>query len=231
MGANFATKYAGEYYDDCLVDGLVSVSNPYDINISAGHIDQSWYKKKVGVSSLLGEVKRHIHDETYIEYCNFHGINLEDVYNADSVASFNNEFCIKVLGFQSNEDYQSHISSVSCIPNISIPSLFMNCLDDPICPQRSIPYEDFNNNPNCMLVTVGGTGHTDYCSTWRKKNWHHDMAVEFFRFIEAKSKEEPAGRGLVRDGVNKSNLDLSINSAQYLNLINNKKDVTEISYD
>lgn len=230
MGANFASKYVGEYFRDCLVEGLVSVSNPYDINITAGNIDNSWYKQRVGVSLMLDEVKRHVHDETYIEYCNYHGINLEDVYNAGSVAEFNNEFCIKVLGFQSNEDYQSHISSVNCIQNIAIPSLFMNTLDDPICPGSSIPYEALNNNPNCMLVTVGGTGHTDYCSTWRKNNWHHEMAVEFFRFVEEKAKKEAEPRPLTRDGLNKSNIDLSINSAQYLNLINSRRDLTLISY-
>ena len=30
---------------------------------------------------------------------------------------------------------------------------------------------------------MGGTGHTDYCSTFKMKPWCFEMATEFFRFI------------------------------------------------
>merc|ERR1719469_1512549 len=77
MGGNFAAKYTGEYSLDALIEGCVVISSPHDINMAQKYLDNTRFIKQVAVQWMLHEVKRHIHDETFIEHCKFHGIILK----------------------------------------------------------------------------------------------------------------------------------------------------------
>lgn len=87
------------------------------------YIDTQTTLVKNGLTqAFLSEVRRHIHQESYMEYLNFHGINLDTVLSSKSVGEYNLNYTLKIAGFSSVEDYNRHISSDTCLQNIKIPS-------------------------------------------------------------------------------------------------------------
>jgi hypothetical protein len=78
--------------------------------------------------------------------------------------------CFSFIGFFSFagwpdvDAYYAGSSSAKRIPNVAIPLLCIQALDDPIAPKEAIPYEALKSNPNCVLVTTPCGGHLGWAS-------------------------------------------------------------------
>ena len=68
------------------------------------------------------------------------------------------------VGWPSVDAYYAGSSSAKRIPNVAIPLLCIQALDDPIAPKEAIPYEALKANPNCVLVTTPCGGHLGWAS-------------------------------------------------------------------
>lgn len=62
--------------------------------------------------------------------------------------------------------------------------MLIHSLDDPICDTLVLPYELIKNNENCILVTVNGTGHVEYCSGYNARRWAWDVGIEFLNIVQ-----------------------------------------------
>ena len=65
-------------------------------------------------------------------------------------------------GFKDREDYYRKASCMHRIPQIKIPTFFMNALDDPIVNEKCIDFDSFKSNPNIILGTTRIGGHLGY---------------------------------------------------------------------
>jgi predicted alpha/beta-fold hydrolase len=79
-------------------------------------------------------------------------IDLDALLEMKSVKDFDREFQTKLQGFKSVEDFYASASCKDQIKDIAIPTLFIHSLDDPVCIQECIPFEDIKSNENCMMI-------------------------------------------------------------------------------
>lgn len=79
-----------------------------------------------------------------------YGIDLDEIMNQNRPSIFLGEdkFVRPLLGFKTLEEYCHFVSGSHRIPHISVPTFFLNSLDDPIIGTSSIDYECFKHNPN-----------------------------------------------------------------------------------
>ena len=62
------------------------------------------------------------------------------------------------------EDYYLKASSKQFIPNISIPTLLINALDDPFLSESCFPISEAKENSNFFLMTPFYGGHVGFIS-------------------------------------------------------------------
>ena len=67
-----------------------------------------------------------------------------------------------LFGFKNSMDYHKKLTCYNRIPNIIVPTLFFNSLDDTVIVKECIDYEIFHKNPNVVLATTERGGHIGY---------------------------------------------------------------------
>ena len=68
----------------------------------------------------------------------------------------------RAFGYKDRKDYHYKAACAHQIPNIRVPTLFMNALDDPIIDESVIDFEACKNNENVILATSRHGGHVGY---------------------------------------------------------------------
>ena len=97
-----------------------------------------------------------------------------------SLLNFDDTITAPFFGYEDREDYYNKASCVHRIPNIRIPTLFMNALDDPIVTHKCIDYEVIKNNPDTVVSTTKHGGHIGYCtSSFNLDVWFMEPALAF----------------------------------------------------
>ena len=83
--------------------------------------------------------------------------------------------------FKGTEEYCRAASIHQRIPNIKVPCLFMSSIDDPIVGSKTIDYDVFNSNENCVLATTKYGGHIGYYeSVFGDSQWFVKPVFAFF---------------------------------------------------
>lgn len=131
MGANIFSKLLGNIHEfDDYIKGFIAISNPLNC------IEVEKRNRKGILDRFI--IKRQIR---YIEQ---HRNILKDVFDYDNISKvklyrhFDEFFTCKLFGFESVEEYYEKSSSFADIPNINVPSIFINSRDDLLSPIDSI---------------------------------------------------------------------------------------------
>nr|GEW51222.1 embryogenesis-associated protein EMB8-like [Tanacetum cinerariifolium] len=85
--------------------------------------------------------------------------NIPAALNSKSVREFDDAFTRVSGGFKSVDDYYLKSSSSDSIKHVCTPLLCIQAANDPIAPNRGIPRQDIEDNPNCMLIVTPKGGH------------------------------------------------------------------------
>jgi uncharacterized protein len=106
---------------------------------------------------------------------------------ASDVIEFDSACTAEFFGFNNVYEYYRESSSVRFLPTITIPSLLLSALDDPISNHEMIPYAEVLKNPKLILATTAKGGHLawftfDITSILPGKRW---MAEPVREFIDA----------------------------------------------
>lgn len=131
MGANIFTKLLGNVHEfDDYIKGFIAVSNPLDC-------------LEVEKRNRNGILDRFI-IRRQIKYIELHKNILKDVFDFEKISQvklyrhFDEFFTCKLFGFNTVEEYYEKSSSIRDIPNIRVPSVFINSKDDLLSPIDSI---------------------------------------------------------------------------------------------
>lgn len=92
-------------------------------------------------------------------YKQISGIDLDRLKKVKSTREFDDVISRVILNIESVEQLYAEMGCLNYIPKITIPTLFLNALDDPISSREAIPYQSLKSNPNCILVTTERGGH------------------------------------------------------------------------
>ncbi|KAL7585322.1 hypothetical protein Lser_V15G46187 [Lactuca serriola] len=155
LGANILVKYLGEEGDNVPLAGAASISNPWDLLIGdrffTRGIMQRFYNRVMG-NNLKGAAK--LHQEVYARLSDWEGIE-----KARSIREFNN-YSARIAGkFDAVDSFHRWASSARLVSNVSVPLLCLNAIDDPVCTDEAIPWDECRKNKNIVLATTHHGGH------------------------------------------------------------------------
>lgn len=157
LGANILVRYMGQESHTCPLSGGVSLCNPFNLVMADDNFHKGFnniYDKALA-NSLRKIFKRHalLFEDIGGEF------NIPMVANAKSVREFDEGLTRVSFGFKSVDDYYSNSSSSDSIRTVNKPLLCIQAENDPIAPAEGIPYEDIEENENCVLIVTPEGGH------------------------------------------------------------------------
>lgn len=162
MGGNILLKYLGEEGPHTPLVAAVSISNPYCLLGGARSLERTMVGKYIysrGMAkNLIALFSKHKHvyesqTEEGIEY------DYESIVNSVTTTEFDQLLTKTTFGFTTVNDYYRNASCAQYIPNISVPSLLLSALDDPVCLEENYPYYEVKSNPYVILATTKVGGH------------------------------------------------------------------------
>ncbi len=109
-------------------------------------------------------------------------MNLEDYHKLRTFPEFDNRFTAPIHGFKSAEDYYESCSSRQYFPNIKIPTLLVNALNDPFLSEECFPVPEAQKNPDFYLEMPQKGGHVGFADDFFKNIYYSERrAVDFIK--------------------------------------------------
>jgi uncharacterized protein len=176
MGANINMNYLGQLGKE-VPDALykcISISAPCDLHSSVQKLDAPecrFYKNRF-LKKLEAKIK--VKAQQYpqvIDYSLFK--NIKDWRDFDVF------YTTKLNGFNSPEEFYTQGSSINFIDNITIPTLLISALNDPILTPECFPIAIAESNPNFFLEVTNNGGHVGFATKGKTSPWTEERALSW----------------------------------------------------
>ncbi|XP_071736856.1 embryogenesis-associated protein EMB8-like [Rutidosis leptorrhynchoides] len=158
LGANMMVKYLGEDGDDILIDGAAAVCCPWDLLLCDRFIGrnavQRFYDRALG-AGLKRYAKKH--QDFFTRLSDWDGIE-----KARRVREFDTSGTCRVGKFDTADIYYRESSCVGYVGRIKVPLLCISALDDPVCTEEALIWDECRVNKNVILATTQHGGHLGY---------------------------------------------------------------------
>lgn len=158
LGANMVLKYVGEgHVLPNEVKAVVAVSTPCDLSGSCVELLKP--KNKTYAIRFLGHLKKKliVKIEKYPNQ-----ISKSDYDAIKNLKDFDNVYTSRAHGFNDAEHYYAQASCLQFLPNIKIPSLIINALNDSFLSASCYPVKEAKENPNLYLEMPKHGGHVGF---------------------------------------------------------------------
>lgn len=158
LGANMALKYVGEGNDlPKELKAVIAVSTPCDLK---GSCDQLLTLKNRPyairfLKHLKGKLKPKLSQFPQI-------MNVRDFNSIKTLIDFDHVYTSKAHGFSDALDYYNKASCLQFLPNIKVPSLIINALNDSFLSANCYPVKAAKQNPNLFLEMPKYGGHVGF---------------------------------------------------------------------
>lgn len=176
LGGNVALKYLGETTDiPNEVKGGIAVSVPCHLAGSAKELH------KLKNFAFHEKFKRDLINKLRVKSENHpHKISYKDLKTIKSLYDFDNYYTAKAHGFINGEDYYEKSSSLQFLPNIEIPTLIINALNDSFLSAECYPVKEAINNSKLYLEMPKYGGHMGFI---QKGGYYYNelRTLEFIR--------------------------------------------------
>lgn len=176
LGANMALKYVGERDNvPKEVKAVISVSTPCNLKGSCEELLS--LKNKHYAIKFLQHLKLKLKPKL-IQFPNY--LSVTDFNSIKSLIDFDHVYTAKAHGFIDAYDYYEKASSAQFLPNIKIPSLIINSLNDSFLSPGCYPVKEAKQNPNLYLEMPKYGGHVGFI---QKNNVYYNerRALEFVK--------------------------------------------------
>lgn len=176
LGGNVTLKYLGETTNlPVQIKAGIAVSVPCFLAGSANELhkfknkafhDKFKYNLK---NKLLLKSKKHADK-----------LKVADVTSIKTLYDFDNLYTSKAHGFLDAQDYYKQSSSLQFLPNIGIPTLLINALNDSFLSSECYPVKEAKNNSNLFLEMPKHGGHVGF---FQKGGFYYNekRALEFIK--------------------------------------------------
>lgn len=177
LGGNVVLKYVGERGAnlDSLITHAIGISVPCHLESGSAQLSQ-WYNK-IYMNRFLVTLKEKAEDKrSLIE----HLVDFEKIHGSKDFYGFDHHLTAPINGFESAIDYWTKSSSKQFLPNIKIPTLMINAIDDSFLGEESYPRALAKDHPFFFLETPKYGGHVGFAGTDSKGYyWTDNRVVEF----------------------------------------------------
>lgn len=174
LGGNMLLKFLAEYGTDFPIRAAATVSAPIDLRATNTRFMRP--RNRLYQWHMLRNLKQDVltppSDVTPEER--------ELIQRTRSVYEFDEAFVAPRNGFASAYEYYDASSAARFMPAISLPTLLVHSLDDPIVAPE--PYAHFPWNENSYLVPAlhARGGHVGFHNRHNPIPWHDQVMTEFF---------------------------------------------------
>lgn len=178
LGANIILKYLGER--DAVpneVKAGIAVSVPCYLHGSVKEMHT--LKNKLYHDRFL----KHLTNRLKIKQQRFPDLlSVENTESIKKLIDFDNVYTANAHGFKDALEYYEKSSCLQFLPNIKIPSLIINALNDSFLSAECYPIKEAKNNPNLFLEMPKYGGHSGFIE---KENVYYNerRALEFVKSI------------------------------------------------
>ncbi|KAJ3363864.1 hypothetical protein HDU91_002837, partial [Kappamyces sp. JEL0680] len=190
LGANVLTKYCGVNGNRVPFLGMASIANPYCLLGCSRLLHKTWIGKYLYSRRMSSQSAKLVKDQFNIFAAvvgeSFNALGVE---HAKSIIEFDQYLTVPTWKYKTVHEYYRFASCTQDIPYITIPSLFVTALDDPVSHREVIPYHEIGVNPNCILATTPHGGHLGFfAAKWDsflpKSRWFPVPVMEFVQLIK-----------------------------------------------
>ncbi|WP_445737481.1 YheT family hydrolase [Mariniflexile sp.] len=178
LGANIILKYLGERESVLSeIKAAIAVSVPCYLYGSA--------KELHTFKNILfhDRFKKHLVNRLKIKQKHFaNDLTVEEIASIKTLYDFDNVYTSKAHGFKDALDYYGQSSCLQFLPNIKIPTLIINALNDSFLSAECYPVKEAKQNPNLYLEMPKFGGHAGFID---KKNVYYNekRALEFVQSV------------------------------------------------
>ena len=174
LGGNVVLKYLGEKGREIhpLISHAVTFSVPVDLSASSTRLDQreNFIYLQRFMRRLRKKVRLKIHQLPA-------GMNPDNLKN---FRQFDDAITAPLHGFRDAEDYYQRSSSKQFLPNIRVPTLLVNALNDPFLTPECFPYAAAAKSKYFFLETPFHGGHVGFTRINRQNLfWSEKRAFAF----------------------------------------------------
>jgi uncharacterized protein len=177
LGGNITLKYLGEAPPHFAVRAAVAISTPVDLAASARALDEhrsNRFYLRHFLRTLITKIEakaRHFPEQI-------------DPTGARTIASFkefDDRYTAPLHGFRDAADYWARSSARPRLPNIHLPTLLLNALNDPFLPPECFPYPEAEANPQLLLEVPDSGGHVGFMDfACGVQPWSERRVIQFF---------------------------------------------------
>ncbi|MFY0606997.1 MAG: alpha/beta fold hydrolase [Cyclobacteriaceae bacterium] len=185
LGGNLVLKYLGERTCHPKIKKAVAISVPLDLHKSVQEMNSAkgWIYEKRFISNLLkkAKIKANQHPDIY---------DVDNLKQIKSLYDFDDLVTSRIHGFENAADYYQKCSSKNFLSTITIPTLVLNAMNDPINSKDSCDHELFKDLKHVYLESTKQGGHVGFAQLGSKPYyWSEERALRFCQ----ENMNEPLG--------------------------------------
>lgn len=177
LGGNITLKLLGDYAAqlDPKISAAVTFSVTCDLSGSA--VELAKWQNGLYMRRFLKTLREKIEEKAL----RFPGkLALNQLDTVQNFQQFDEHFTAPVHGYKNAEDYWAQCSSLISLPNIRIPTLLVNAIDDPFLGPKCYPRALAAEHPYFHLETPTYGGHMGFVQfNHEKQYWSEMRALEF----------------------------------------------------
>ncbi len=159
LGGNLTLKYLGEQGADICPEirkGIV-FSVPMDLRASSMEINR--FRNKVYMNRFLKTLMPKVRAKAAVFP---EKINMKEYGRVQTLYDFDHIYTAAIHGFEGADDYYTKCSSKHFVDKITIPTLIINAINDPMVPYSSLPVNTIAELPLVWLELTSQGGHCGY---------------------------------------------------------------------
>ena len=176
LGGNVILKYLGEQRTvPSQIKAAIAISVPCDLYGSCKELHT--FKNVL----YADRFKKHLIGRLRLKQKQFPDIiSIEEVNKIKTLKDFDDVYTSKAHGFVDALDYYKKSSCLQFLPNIKVPSLIINALDDTFLSPECFPVKDAKNNSNLFLEMPTFGGHVGFIDR-KNISYNEKRAFEFIQ--------------------------------------------------
>lgn len=175
MGGGMQQKYLGEREVDSRIKGAISFSVPCNVLDSANQLKKGM--SKIYEKRFIKKLKEKILGKANMMEL---PCNLEKIRTVKTFRELDENFTLKVHPeYKSADDFYSKIPSDQFLPNVKVPLLIVNSLNDPMLGEKCYPVDLANRSKNIYLEMPKYGGHVGFTESKREFSYMEYAAGRF----------------------------------------------------
>jgi hypothetical protein len=158
LGGNMILKYLGERCEvPSQIKGVVAVSVPCDLNGSCKELHK--IKNKLYHENFKSHLVNRLKEK---QEQHSDKLSIKEINSINTLRDFDNVYTSKAHGFKDADDYYNQCSSLQFLPNIKIPTLIINALNDSFLSPECYPIKEAKENNYLHLEMPNHGGHVGF---------------------------------------------------------------------